>query len=98
MSPATNLNFDDLLLYSEDGARWLLPSNWLLMMYREHRERFGLSTDLPEAKEPELEEDPEAEEKRARAEGKTWRAGRKQGLLARTSPLRAERQRKEQTG
>lgn len=71
---------DDLILFSEDGAHWLPPRDWLAWLHRNHPERFRDET----TPQPPAPLDPIAE-------GKTWRAGRAQGVLARTSPLAAER-------
>lgn len=72
---------DDILLFSEDGETWLTPRDWLRMMHRAHPESFRDATALP---------DPAALVSE-REEAKQWRAGRGQGVLARTSPLMAER-------
>jgi hypothetical protein len=70
--------------YDKEGM-WLRPSEWIPWVMKTH---------------PEWLRDPDGKVHKTdlhlaeRAEAKTWRAGRAQGLLARTSPLRAERARR----
>lgn len=64
-----------------DGTLWLWPDEWILWLWANHPDRlFDAATPGSCVSE--------------RQEAKQWRAGRGQGILARTSPLRAERERK----
>lgn len=73
---------DGTLLMSEDGGHtWMEPGPWLLWVMRNEPWRIKDQTKEAEAPDP-------------RAEARQFRAGRAQGLLARTSPLRAERARR----
>jgi hypothetical protein len=70
-----------------EGAEiWLRPEEWIPWVMARHPEWIRVA-----CAEPPRELDPVAE-------GKTWRGGRAQGVLARTSPLAAERARNRREG
>jgi hypothetical protein len=74
---------DGTLMMSEDGGHhWMTPDVWLLWVMKNEPWRIKDQTKEPEPADP-------------RAEARQFRAGRAQGLLARTSPLRAERARRQ---
>ena len=77
---------DDLILFSEDGVTWLRYSAWLLTVISNYPERL---------REPATGTVAAAITVTDREEAKQWRAGRRQGLLGRTSPLMTERRRRE---
>jgi hypothetical protein len=77
---------DDLILFSEDGVTWLRYRAWLALIYSTHPERLRDSPDGAAGAAIAVTD---------REEAKQWRAGRRQGLLGRTSPLASERRRKE---
>lgn len=69
----------------EDGELWLSVDEWKIWVWDKHPEACRDSSSEPvAASQDELD-------RRAREDAKHWRAGRRQGALARTSPLSAER-------
>jgi hypothetical protein len=74
-----------------DGTLWLSPTEWLYWVYSRHPERiYDRVTAAPALTGAELE-------RWEKEDAKHWRAGRAQGVLARTSPLMNERRRKGET-
>jgi len=71
-----------------DGTLWLTPEEWKIWVWDNHPERCREA--LSETPAP----SPADLDRLAREDAKHWRAGRRQGLLAATSPLSAERRRK----
>lgn len=68
-----------------DGTLWLTPEEWLPWVYANHPEWVR---DWPLRLPARSAED---QAKWEREDARHWRAGRAQGVLARTSPLNAER-------
>ena len=71
-----------------DGTLWMTPEEWKIWVWENRPERCREAlSETPAPSQEDLD-------RMAREDAKHWRAGRRQGALARTSPLSAERRRK----
>jgi hypothetical protein len=68
----------------EDGDLWYSVAEWEARERIRERKRRAIETGADPPQEIDV-----------RTEARQWRAGRRQGALARTSPLRAERTRQQ---